>query len=91
MMEEMIKAGIKLGLKKETAEKLVLQTAKGAGLLAAESAGKGVSPDVLRKNVTSPGGTTEAALKIFSKRNFKKIVNDAITAAAKRSKELSGT
>jgi pyrroline-5-carboxylate reductase len=90
MMEEMIKAGVKLGLKKETAEKLVLQTAKGAGLLAAESAGKGVSPDVLRKNVTSPNGTTEAALKVFSKRNFEKIVDNALAAAAKRSRELSG-
>lgn len=90
MMEEMIKAGIKLGLKKETAEKLVLQTAKGAGLLAVESAGKGISPDVLRKNVTSPNGTTEAALKVFAKRNFEKMTSDALTAAAKRSKELSG-
>ncbi|MFA6187030.1 MAG: pyrroline-5-carboxylate reductase [Phycisphaerae bacterium] len=89
MMEAMIKAGIKLGLERETAEKLVLQTAKGAGILAADSAGKGISPDVLRKNVTSPGGTTEAALKVFAKRNFEKIVNDAIAAAADRSKELS--
>jgi len=90
MMEEMVKAGVKLGLKRETAEKLVLQTAKGAGILAAESASKGITPDVLRKNVTSPGGTTEAALKVFAKRNFEKIVNDALAAAAKRSKELSG-
>jgi pyrroline-5-carboxylate reductase len=89
MMEEMVKAAVKLGLKKETAEKLVLQTAKGAGLLAVKSAGEGISPDVLRKNVTSPNGTTEAALKIFAKRNFEKIVNDALAAAAKRSRELS--
>ena len=90
MMEEMVKAGVKLGLKRETAEKLVLQTAKGAGILAAESAGKGITPDVLRKNVTSPGGTTEAALKAFAKRNFEKIVNGALAAAAKRSRKLSG-
>lgn len=90
MMEEMIKAAVKLGLKRELAEKLVLQTAKGAGFLAVESAGKGRSPDILRKNVTSPGGTTEAALKVFSKYDFEKIVTDALTAAAERSKELSG-
>jgi pyrroline-5-carboxylate reductase len=89
LMEAMIKAGVKLGLKKEIAEKLVLQTAKGAGLLAADSAGKGISPDVLRKNVTSPGGTTEAALRVFSKYDFENTVNDALAAAADRSKELS--
>ncbi|KKR95844.1 MAG: Pyrroline-5-carboxylate reductase [Candidatus Uhrbacteria bacterium GW2011_GWF2_41_16] len=90
LIEEMVKAGVKLGLKRETAEKLVLQTAKGAGILAAESASKGITPDVLRKNVTSPGGTTEAALKVFAKRNFEKIVNGALAAAAKRSRKLSG-
>ena len=90
LMEQMIKAAVKLGLTKETAEKLVLQTAKGAGILAVESAGKGLSPDVLRKNVTSPGGTTEAAIAVFSKYDFEKMVNDAIVAAADRSKELSG-
>jgi pyrroline-5-carboxylate reductase len=90
MMEEMIKAAVKLGLKGELAEKLVLQTAKGAGFLAVEAAGKGQAPDILRKNVASPGGTTEAALKVFSKYDFEKIVHDALTAAAERSKELSG-
>jgi pyrroline-5-carboxylate reductase len=91
LMEEMIKAAIKLGLKKETAEKLVLQTAKGAGILAAEAAGRNQTPDILRKNVTSLGGTTEAALKVFSKLHFEKMVQEALTAAAKRSKELSGS
>ena len=90
LMEEMIKAAQKLGLKKELAEKLVLQTAKGAGLLAVEALKNGQTPDILRKNVTSPGGTTEAAMKVFSKRNFEKTVQEALTAAAKRSKELSG-
>ncbi|MDD5133996.1 MAG: pyrroline-5-carboxylate reductase [Phycisphaerae bacterium] len=90
MMEEMIKAAEKLGLKRELAEKLVLQTAKGAGFLAVEAAEKNQSPDILRKNVTSPGGTTEAALKVFSKYDFEKVVQNALTAAAKRSKELSG-
>ena len=90
LMEEMIKTAVKLGLKKELAEMLVLQTAKGAGLLAIEAFVNGQTPDILRKKVTSPGGTTEAALKVFSKRNFETMVLNALQAAAKRSKELSG-
>jgi pyrroline-5-carboxylate reductase len=91
LMEEMVKAAGKLGLKKQVAARLVLQTAKGAGLLAVEAAKKNQSPDVLRRNVTSPGGTTEAAIKVFSRRNFEKMVQNALTAAARRSKELSGS
>jgi pyrroline-5-carboxylate reductase len=90
LMEEMTKTAQKLGLKKELAEILVLQTAKGAGLLAVEAFKNGQTPDILRKNVTSPGGTTEAALKVFSKCKFETMVLNALTAAAKRSKELSG-
>jgi len=89
LMEAMIKSARKLGLKKELAEILVLQTAKGAGLLAVEAFMNYQTPDILRKNVTSPGGTTEAALKVFSKRKFEKTVLDALAAAAKRSKQLS--
>lgn len=90
VMEEMVKTACKLGLDEETAEKLVLQTAKGAGLLAAKSADGGQSPAVLRKKVTSPGGTTEAAIKVFFECNFEKMVHDALRAAADRSRELSG-
>jgi len=88
LMEAMIKTAQKLGLKKELAEKLVLQTAKGAGLLAVEALKDRQTPDILRRNVTSPGGTTEAAMKVFSKRKFEKIVNDALRAAANRSEQL---
>jgi pyrroline-5-carboxylate reductase len=91
LMEEMIKAAEKLGLEKSAAQRLVLQTAKGAGFLAVEAAKKNQSPDVLRRNVTSPGGTTEAALKVFSKYDFEKMVHDALRAAAERSRELSGS
>lgn len=90
LMEEMIKTAVKLGLDKGLAEKLVLQTAKGAALLAIEREKTGEKPETLRKKVTSPGGTTEAALKVFSKYDFEKIVNEALAAAAERSKELSG-
>jgi len=90
LMEEMIKTAIKLGLDKQLAERTVLMTAKGAALLAIERAKAGEKPEVLRQKVTSPHGTTEAALKVFAKYDFEKIVNEALTAAAKRSHELSG-
>jgi pyrroline-5-carboxylate reductase len=89
LAEAMIKTAQKLGLKKAMAEKLVLQTAKGAGLLAVEAAKGGKGPDVLRKQVTSPGGTTEAAMRVFAKRNFEKTVQIALWAAANRSRQLS--
>jgi len=89
LMEEMIKTAQKLGLKKDLAERIVLQTAKGAGLLAAEAIKAGQTPDILRKIVTSPGGTTEAAMKVFLKRKFEKTVLEALRAAANRSRQLS--
>ena len=90
LMEEMIKAGVELGLPEDTAKNLVLQTAKGAGLLAAEADKKGQSPAALRKNVTSPGGTTEAAIKVMAAGNFGRLINNALAAACRRSKELCG-
>lgn len=91
LMEEMIKTAVKLGLDTEHAEKIVLQTAKGASMLAIERAKAGEKPQTLRQKVTSPNGTTEAALKVFGKYEFEKIITDALAAAAKRSKELSAT
>ncbi len=90
LMEEMIKAGEKLGLSCDVAKKLVLQTAKGAALLAESADVQGETPAELRNKVTSPGGTTEAAIKVFDKKQFGKLVTDALTAAADRSRELSG-
>ena len=90
LMEEMIKAGVGLGLPEDVAKDLVLQTAKGAGMLAAEADKNGEGPDILRKKVTSPGGTTEAALKIFAESNFGAMVGAALKRACERSRELSG-
>lgn len=90
MMEEMIKAAEKLGLDADTAKELVLQTAKGAALLAQQADGRGETPAELRRKVTSPGGTTEAALKVFAEKQFSQLVTTALTAARDRSKELSG-
>lgn len=90
LMEEMIKAGIKLGLPEDVAKDLVLQTAKGAGLLAVEADKNNEGPAELRRKVTSPGGTTEAALKILAANDYSRLITDALTAACNRSKELSG-
>ncbi|MHC5095518.1 MAG: pyrroline-5-carboxylate reductase [Planctomycetota bacterium] len=90
LMEAMVKAGVELGLTAETAKTLVLQTAKGAALLAESAQEQGEDPAVLRHKVTSPGGTTEAALKVFSEKGISQIVHDALTAARARARELSG-
>ncbi len=86
LMEAMISSAKKLGLTQQNAQQLVLQTAKGAAVLAQNSH---QNPDQLRKNVTSPGGTTEAAINIFTEHNFNHIVELALTAARDRSIELS--
>lgn len=90
LMEEMIKAAGELGLASDVAKDLVLQTAKGAGLLAVEADKKGEGPAELRRKVTSPGGTTEAALKVFAEGKLGPLVEAAIQRACERSRELSG-
>ena len=90
LMEEMIKTAQKLGLSKDTATDLVLQTAKGASILAEIAQLKGETAEELRRKVTSPGGTTEAAINTFKDGFLDKLVEKAMTAAYDRSKELSG-
>ena len=89
LMEEMVNAGIKLGLPESVAKDLVLQTSKGAGLLAVEADKNNESPAELRRKVTSPGGTTEAALKVLSEGKISKLIAAAITRARDRGRELS--
>ncbi len=89
LMEEMIKAGVELGLTEEDAKTLVLQTAKGAALLAESAQEQGEDPAILRQKVTSPGGTTEAALKTMNQNGFGEIILKALTAARDRGRELS--
>lgn len=86
MMESMIEAGKKLGLSEETATRLTLQTAMGAGKMAQSSQ---FSPAELRRQVTSPGGTTEQAIQIFEASHLRDIVQAAMGAATKRAAELS--
>lgn len=74
------------GLPPATAEKLVLETIRGSAKLLEFT---GEDPEKLRDAVTSPGGTTEAALKIFRAGNFRRIFQDAVAAAQRRSEELA--
>ena len=87
--EEMIKAGVELGLSQDLAKDLVLQTAKGAALLAEQRSKEGETVSALRHKVTSPGGTTEAALKIFENDQFSATVLMALQRATERSRQLS--
>jgi pyrroline-5-carboxylate reductase len=86
LMEAMQKAAVTLGLDKDTAEILCQQTALGAAKLAQSS---DVDVEELRRRVTSPGGTTEAALKQFESEDFNAIVGRALDKAARRSRELA--
>lgn len=84
LAEKMIEAAYELGMKVDVAKKLVYQTALGSGRVMAG----GEDPEVLIERVASKGGTTEAALKVFRRMGFGKIVQDAVKAAYKRSREL---
>ncbi|RMR98597.1 Pyrroline-5-carboxylate reductase [Pseudomonas coronafaciens pv. garcae] len=86
MMEAMTAAGVKLGLPKDVAEKLTLQTALGSALIAT---GSDVDAGELRRRVASPGGTTEAAIKAFQAGGFEALVKTALTAADHRAAELA--
>ncbi|TBU97810.1 pyrroline-5-carboxylate reductase [Stutzerimonas kirkiae] len=86
LIEAMSSAGQQLGLPRETAIELVLQTALGAARMARES---DVDASELRRRVTSPNGTTEAAIKAFQAGGFEALVGQALNAAAHRSTELA--
>jgi pyrroline-5-carboxylate reductase len=86
LAELMINAGIKLGLAPENAKTLAITTLEGAVALMTQG---GESPESLRAKVTSPGGTTEAAIKSMTDNRVHAHVVDAIVAAANRSRELS--
>ena len=82
MMESMIRAGKNMGLDEKVATALTLQTALGAAQMAITSSN---SPAELRKNVTSPNGTTQAALEVFDRAQISQNIQTALAAAQKRS------
>lgn len=88
LAEEMARAGIRAGLPPELAMKLARETVSGSGELLHRS---DLDAATLRKNVTSPGGTTAAALEVLMAPNgFEPLLTRAIAAATARSKQLAG-
>ena len=83
----MIEAGVRLGLPAETAKKLCIETFAGSSMLMKKSASS--SPEELRNAVSSPGGTTLAALDVFEKSGLRGTVARAMEAAKIRAEELS--
>jgi pyrroline-5-carboxylate reductase len=87
LIECLARAGVESGLSVELATELATATVAGAGAYAKES---GEAAAVLRKNVTSPGGTTEAALEVLMRDNaLARLLIDAVNAATERSRALS--
>jgi pyrroline-5-carboxylate reductase len=85
-MEAMEQAGVALGLTPELSRQLTLQTSLGAAVLATHSADP---PATLRAQVTSPGGTTQAALQVLQSGGLDALFRDALTAAHRRAGELA--
>lgn len=87
-MESLKEAGVEAGLSAEMARMLAIQTVLGSAKLAGEN---NTSFKTLREQVTSPGGTTEAALAILMEDDaLKNLIKEAMTKAAERSCELAG-
>ncbi|MBE3203151.1 MULTISPECIES: pyrroline-5-carboxylate reductase [Parafrankia] len=97
LIEAMIEGGVLLGLPRALAAELVVQTAAGSALMARGAAGDGSGssgaehPSLLREAVTSPGGTTIAALREFDRAAVRAAVLDAVEAACARSRELGAS
>jgi len=88
LAECMAKAGVQAGLPEDLAERLARVTVSGAGELMHRSAD---TPETLRINVTSPGGTTAEALRVLMTDDaWQSLMTNAIAAATRRSKELAG-
>ncbi len=86
LMEALAEAARAVGLPAETADELVLQTVYGAARMALET---GVPPAELRRQVTSPRGTTAAALAVLEERGFREALAAAVQRAAARARELA--
>ncbi len=87
MTEALAAAGQELGLCKDDAQLLAIQTAYGAGAMLEQS---GETPASLREKVTSPGGTTQAAIETLEANGFRDLIHAAVQAATRRGRELAG-
>jgi pyrroline-5-carboxylate reductase len=86
LVESMVDAGVLLGLPRPIATELAVQTALGAATMLHET---GEHPAMLREGVTSPGGTTAAALRELERGGLRAAVLAALEAARDRSRELA--
>ncbi|CAK0883043.1 unnamed protein product [Prorocentrum cordatum] len=80
-------AGVHMGFPRDVADRLVRQTALGTAVYAEQAGGTHLS--ILRNDITSPGGTTAAALYAADRGNFRTVVSDAVWSALERSKALN--
>ncbi len=87
MIEALSDGGVMAGLSRQAALELATQTVLGTAKMVQET---GTHPAVLREQVTSPGGTTIAALSTMERAGFRSAVIDGVMAAVKRSRELAG-
>jgi pyrroline-5-carboxylate reductase len=85
LAEQMVKAAVEMGIPPDQAHRLAARTAQGAGKMLAESV---EPPSELRRKVTSPGGTTQAAIEHLDKSAWPASTVGAIKAAAERSRQL---
>jgi pyrroline-5-carboxylate reductase len=85
LAKALAEAGVAEGLSPAVSRQLAVRTVVGAGRLLAEP---GAEPTALRAQVTSPGGTTEAALSAFEAGGLRQLVADAVSAAAERSRRM---
>jgi pyrroline-5-carboxylate reductase len=85
-MEQLEKAALRCGLDTHTARQLARQTALGAAVMAQDPH---TSPEQLRQEVTSPKGTTEAALRVFNDGGMNELIEKAVKAAKARAAELA--
>lgn len=85
LMEAMINAGVQLGLTPEAAKDLTVQTVRGAAEMVFST---GENPGELRRKVTSPNGTTQAAIETLDQYSFQEGMNKAIVRCADRAREM---
>ena len=85
VVESLIEAGVHQGLSREVSRQLVVSTFEGSAQLLARS---GESPEELRAQVTSPGGTTAAGLRVLESRAVRSAFLETVAAAAERSRQL---
>jgi len=85
VVEALIEAGVHQGLSREVSRQLVVASFEGSAALLSET---GESPEELRAQVTSPGGTTAAGLRVLESRAVRAAFLDAVAASAERSRQL---